>query len=238
LFAGGAVAAAIAVALLLPLAGAPSSSAYVLQTEPGQRRLLQLADGGRIELSGGSRLQLDRADARTATIEAGEAVFTVPHDSAHPFVLHLGNFTVRDLGTVFNVARTGPRLDVQVSEGSVIFDPGGQAITLAPGDALTVREDMRRISRAQVPVEAVGGWRSGRLRFGGDPLPEVVAAIRRLYGTDVVLEGDLPGRAFTGMIQLTGAADRDIPHLAALIGVGWRRNGEQWILAPRAAASR
>jgi transmembrane sensor len=139
---------------------------------------------------------------------------------------------------VFNVERAGPRLDVQVSDGSVMFEPGGRAIRLAPGDALTIREDAGRISRANVPIETVGAWRSGRLRFGGDPLPAVAATIRRLYGTDVVLEGDLPARGFTGMLQMTGAADRDVPHLAALIGVGWRRNGEQWVLTPRGVASR
>jgi transmembrane sensor len=162
----------------------------------------------------------------------------VRHDPAHPYNLRSGNIVIRDLGTVFNVLRTGPRLDVQVAEGSVMFDPEGQAIRLAPGEALEVREDARQISREHLPVEAVGAWRSGRLRFAGEPLSDVVGAIRRLYGTDVILEGDLPARGFTGMFQVTGAADQDIPHLAALIGVGWRRNGEQWILAPRAAASR
>ncbi|MES2441515.1 MAG: FecR domain-containing protein [Pseudomonadota bacterium] len=238
LFAGGAVAAAVALALAVPMLRTPSSQTYVVETRPGQRQAVQLADGSRIELSGGSRLQLDRADPRIASLEAGEALFTVRHDAAHPFTLRSGSVTLRDLGTVFNVMRAPERLDVQVSEGSVLFDPAGQAITLAPGDALTVRENTRQIIRAKVPVEAIGGWRNGTLRFESETLATVSAAIRRGYGTEVVLEGDLSRRPFTGMIRLTGAADRDIPHLAALIGVEWRRNGEQWILAPRAAALR
>lgn len=238
LFAGGAVAAAVAVTLAVPMLLPPSPQAYVVETRPGQRQTVRLADGSRIELSGGSRLQLDRADPRVATLEAGEALFTVRHDAAHPFTLRSGSVTLRDLGTVFNVMRAPERLDVQVSEGSVLFEPAGQAITLASGDALTVRENTRQIVRAKVPVEAVGGWRTGTLRFESETLATVSAAIRRGYGTEVVLEGDLSRRPFTGMIRLTGAADRDIPHLAALIGVEWRRNGEQWILAPRAAALR
>jgi transmembrane sensor len=238
LFAGGGIAAAAVLALVVPMTRQGTPQTYMVETRPGQSRTVQLADGSRVELSGGSRLQLDRADARVANLETGEAVFTVRHDTARPFTLRSGALTIRDLGTVFNVVRAGPRLDVQVSEGSVLFEPDRQAIKLGAGDALVVREDSRKITRRHVPVEAVGAWRSGMLRFDGESLRTVSATIRRVYGTDIALEGDLPQRPFTGMIQFTGAADRDIPHLAALIGVGWRQQGEQWILAPRAAASR
>lgn len=231
--AGAAIAASLAVAVAVPILRAPSSQPYVVATEPGQRRIVQLADGSRIEMSGGTRLRLDRADTRIATLEAGEAVFSVRHDPAHPYTLRSGAISIRDLGTAFNVSRSGSRLEVQVSEGSVLVEASNQAVTLVAGNAVVVREDARLISRAQVPVATVGAWRSGMLRFEGAPLADVVATVRRLYGTDVVLAPDLPVGSFTAMIQFSGAADQDIPHLAALMGVGWRRNGAQWILTPR-----
>jgi transmembrane sensor len=236
--AGAAIAASIAVTLAVPMLRAPASQPYLVTTEPGQRQTVQLADGSRIEMGGGSRLRLDRSDARIATLEAGEAVFSVRHDAAHPYTLRSGEVSIRDLGTAFNVSREGPRLEVQVSQGSVMVESGSQAVTLVAGNALVVREDARLISRAQVPVATVGGWRSGLLRFEGAPLGAVVATVHRVYGTDLVLSGDLPAGSFTGMIQFSGAASQDIPHLAALMGVGWRRNGEQWILTPRITALR
>ena len=57
-----------------------------------------------------------------------------------------------------------------------------------------------------------------------------------LIAPDLVLSADLSRRPFTGMIHVTGAADRDVPHLADLIGANWRRDGKSWILAERATA--
>jgi len=83
----------------------------------------------------------------------------------------------------------------------------------------------------------VGGWRSGDLSFEGIPVGEVAASLRRLLGVDLRIVGDLSRRPFTGMIHVTGAADRDVPHLANLIGATWRRNGEGWVLAERVSAT-
>ena len=229
---GGTAVAAGLVALLMPIALTPASDPYWLNTEPGQRQDVVLADGTRIEVSGGSRLQLDRRNPRLARLEAGEATFHVRHDEHDPFTLHSGDLTVRDMGTVFNVARLDKRLDVQVAEGAVLFQPDREAVTLTPGLALSAREDLGRVTLAHVPVDTIGGWQSGRLAFSGEPLAHVADTIRRLYGTNLILDPGLSVRPFTGMVRLTGVAERDVPHLAALVGAGWRRDGERWTLSP------
>ncbi|MDT9096625.1 FecR family protein, partial [Escherichia coli] len=89
-----------------------------VETAAGQRRVLTLGDGTRIEMSGGTRLTLDHHDNRIAALDRGQALFTVRHDAAHPFTLTAGGVAVRDLGTVFDVARDGSRLAVQVASGS------------------------------------------------------------------------------------------------------------------------
>ena len=235
---GGTAVAAGLVALVMPLAMAPASDPYWLQTRPGQRQDVALADGTRIELSGGSRLQLDRRNPRLASLETGEATFHVRHDDHDPFTLRSGDLTVRDLGTVFNVARDGTRLDVQVAEGSVLFQPDADAVKLTAGTALSAREDSSSLALSHVAVDTVGGWRRGRLAFTGEPLAHVADTIHRLYGTNLTLDPGLSVRPFTGMVRLTGAAERDIPHLAALVGAGWRRDGERWILSPEAGDTR
>jgi transmembrane sensor len=229
---GGTAIAASLVALLTPLALPRASSPYLFETASGQRRNLTLADGTRIEVSGGTRLRLDHANPRVASLEAGEATFHVTHDDRDPFTLRSGDLTVRDLGTVFNVAREGSRLDLQVAEGSVLFQPGREAVRVTPGLALSAREDLRSVALSHIAVDAVGGWRTGRLSFTNETLSSVTAAIKRLYGIDVRLDPDLSARPFTGMVRLTGVAERDIPHIAALVGAGWRRNGERWTLSP------
>jgi transmembrane sensor len=235
---GGTAVAAGLVALLMPIALAPASDPYWLDTKPGQRQDVALADGTRIEVSGGSRLRLDRRNPRLASLEAGEATFHVRHDERDPFTLHSGALTVRDVGTVFNVARDGARLDVQVAEGAVLFQPDREAVKLTPGLALSAREDLGRVTLTHVAVDSIGGWRSGRLAFAGEPLAHVAEAIRRLYGTNLILDPGLSVRPFTGMVRLTGVAERDVPHLAALVGAGWRRDGERWTLSPQEGDAR
>lgn len=229
---GGTAVAAGLVALLMPMALAPASDPYWLNTRPGERQDVVLADGTRIEVSGGSRLRLDRRNPRLASLEAGEATFHVRHDERDPFTLHSGDLTVRDVGTVFNVAREGVRLDVQVAEGAVLFQPDREAVALTPGLALSAREDIGRVTLAHVAIDTIGGWRSGRLAFAGEPLAHVADTVHRIYGTNLILDPGLSVRPFTGMVRLTGAAERDVPHLAALVGAGWRRDGERWTLSP------
>jgi len=235
---GGTAVAAGLVALLMPLALAPASDPYWLNTKPGQRQDVVLADGTRIEVSGGSRLQLDRRNPRLASLEAGEATFHIRHDERNAFTLHSGGLTVRDVGTVFNVAREGARLDVQVAEGAVLFQPDREAVKLTPGLALSAREDLGRVTLTHVAVDTIGGWRSGRLSFAGEPLAHVADTIRRLYGINLILDPGLSVRPFTGMVRLTGVAERDVPHLAALVGAGWRRDGERWTLSPNEGDAR
>lgn len=232
-----AVAASLAL-LVVPASRRRAPQSYAVQTRAGEARSISLTGGTAIELAGGSRLLLDRADPRSASLEHGEALFHVRYDAQAPFIVHAGQVALRDLGTVFDVARGGARLNVAVAEGSVMFQPEAEAVVLGRGEEIAVREDDRTVVKKRVDPADVGGWTQGQLSFDGTPLAEVAATIHRVSGAQLVLEGDLPTRVFTGMVRLTGAANRDIPHIAALIGARWRRRGDQWILGPEVAASR
>jgi transmembrane sensor len=235
---GGAAAAAAALALLLVPSMQPRSQTYQVATRDGERRTIALDDGTRIELSGGTQLTLDRADTRVATLDRGQALFHVRHDPAQAFTLRVGGVAVRDLGTVFDVAHGDGRLTIAVSEGAVAFEPTGVSVTLHAGDALSARDDGSARVRSRIAPALVGGWRSGHLSFTGQPLGEVAGALKRLYGTTIALEGGLSERPFTGVVHLTGVADRDVPRLAELIGATWRREAGRWILAEQGSSVR
>ncbi len=228
---GGAVAcAAAAAAVFMVLPARPDIQ--TIQTAAGETRQLALADGSRIEIAGGSRLRIDRAQPRQVVVEAGEALFHVRHDAADPFIVRSGNLEVQDVGTVFNIVRDGSRFSVAVAEGSVLFQPRGEAVTLTAGATLQVREDRQEVQLGKVDPVLVGGWRSGRLSFSDTPVSEILSEIERLYGTRLVAEGGLSTRKVTGMITLSGEARRDVPHIASLIGANWRADGGRWVLSP------
>jgi transmembrane sensor len=231
---GVAVAAAASLTLMFVPTGLTGGNAsYAVETKPGQRRDIALTDGTRIELNGATRLLLDRSNPRVATLETGEATFHVRHDPRDPFTVHSGRLTVQDLGTVFNIAREGVRLDVQVAEGSVLFQPKRDAVTLRAGAAITAREDLGQIAVTKIDVAKVGVWRERAVSFLGEPFGRVSTAVRRIDGATLFIDSGLSQRPFTGMVRLSGKVEQDVPHLAALVGAEWHHDGERWVISPR-----
>jgi transmembrane sensor len=229
---GSAVAAAFLAVAFLP-GESGMAQEYRVETPIGVSRTVALDDGTSVDMNGGTRLKLRHGDARFAELESGEATFHVRHDAAHPFELVSGRYTVRDLGTMFNVTRDGPMLAVQVREGSVMFEPTGRAMTLKPGMALSIhdREDRPVLSRVQ--PQTVGSWREGVASFDGAPLPVVAQAVERSTGMTIEIAPDLSADRFTGTIHLAGNPETVIPRAAALMNANWQRKGKGWMLTPR-----
>ncbi|MET3826727.1 transmembrane sensor [Sphingomonas sp. PvP055] len=232
----GGVTLALAASLsLVVLPSLPNTGAepYVVATKPGEKRAIALADGTRIDLNGATRIELDRSNPRIATLAAGEATFHVRHDEDTPFLLRSGRLSVQDVGTVFNAEREGYRLDVQVAEGAVMFQPRKDKVLLQAGAAVTARDDTGHVAVSRVDPSRVGGWRTGDVVFTGEPLSRVVSVLRRLDGVEVAIEPVLSQRPFTGMVHLTGVAAQDVPHIAALIEADSNHDGKRWVISPR-----
>lgn len=222
---GGAVAASLALALTSVLWLGPQSGA-LHQTAPGETELIALSDGSTVELAGGSRLVVE--GERAARLEAGQALFTIRHDEANPFVLVAGGERLVDAGTVFDVRLAGETLDVAVSEGAVIVAPHGKAIRLDAGER-AVRE-AGRFRVAQVDPQAVGEWSRGRISFEAASLAEIAAELTRATGTTFT-STDTATR-LSGSIA-TDAVRADPRALEPLLGVRLIRQGEAWAIAAR-----
>lgn len=212
------------------------SGAYSLETAPGERRQVALADGSRIELNGGTRVTLDRERPRFARLERGEALFRVVHDSSRPFEVEAGEARLRDLGTVFNVVHDGGTLEVAVSEGAVLYNPHREATNLRPGMGLRkVRGEPLWVGA--LDREAVGGWREGRLIYSGAPIARIAADLGRNLGVEVRPAESVARRPFSGVIMLDGDRDRALQRASALLGLSLERSGNGWMLTKRAGAS-
>lgn len=232
----GAAAAATIVALAFMPIGFGNAAPITYATAAGVPRTVQLADGSSVELGGGSKLVVDPKTPRLATLVAGEGVFHVRHNANAPFTVAAGPVAVRDLGTVFSVAQDRDAVRVAVAEGSVAVSRAEQTLDLARGETATANAaGVTALVPGTIEPSAVGGWRSRTLTFQGEPLGSVVERLNRLYALDISLDPNLSDRPFTGMVQLTGEAARDVPHLAALIGTKWRRDGRTWFLSAGAA---
>jgi transmembrane sensor len=204
-------------------------STYSVETRAGERQVVALGDGSRIELNGSSRVQLDRERPRYARLSRGEALFDVVHDARRPFEVEAGGTLLRDMGTVFNVVAEKNRLEVAVSEGVVLYDPAGAAERLTPGLSLRKHGEMPA-EVARVPAESVGGWRQGRLIYTAAPVAQVAADLSRNLGVPVAAESSIEAQPFSGVILLNGERREVLDRSATILGLSLQRSGETWLL--------
>ncbi len=204
---------------------------YDVMTGPGQREIVTLPDGSRITLNGGTKIVLDHKKPRYARLDRGEALFTVIHDDGDPFTVDTDNVRLVDAGTEFNVVTSDKILDVAVSEGLVIYNPGRENVSLPAGKRLYRDASRNRVTVSDIAIEQVGTWRTGQLSFTGETLAQVAEALGRNLGVSITVSDNIAARPFSGVIQLRGRDPENIKPIAALLGVRARKQAEGWILS-------
>ncbi|TWW00746.1 FecR domain-containing protein [Chitinophaga pinensis] len=162
-----------------------------------------LKDGSTIRLEDNALLEVSSGFGkiqREVTLE-GKALFTVTSDATRPFIVRLGERTIKVLGTRFTVetaGKTGPfRVHVDTGEVMVSDSRSSDSIVLSAGMLLEQQEKGRFRVAAHV-ADAVGK----QLSFTDTPLSEVLETIGLVYNITVTADStllELPVTAtFTG----------------------------------------
>ncbi|WP_422061179.1 FecR family protein [Sphingopyxis sp.] len=227
---GGAIAAALVAAILLPNLGLFADASRI-ETAAGEHRTVELADGSKIEINGASVLTLDKDRPRFARLESGEAMFHVVHREKDPFVVEAGASRIVDLGTAFNVVRAGRQTSVAVSEGVVLYNPGRDKVRVAAGQAIDAGDNDARPPKVRaIDVANVGGWRTGLLVYSDAPLTVVAEDLKRTAGIEVSIAPEAAGQSFRGALIVDQDRGRTVADLAALSGMRAEKRGDGWVL--------
>lgn len=184
-------------------AGEASAAPEVYASTVGQNRNVALADGSEVALGGASRISVHYTHGmRQVTLEAGEAYFQVVHNAQRPFEVVAGPLVVRDIGTAFDVRRTGDRVAVAVVRGKVRVAAPGGALDAGAEQRVSWDPATQDLRLGVVTPEQAIGWRSQRLEFVDEPLAVVIANVNRYSAKPVRLEGaGLDGLSFTGTVR-------------------------------------
>lgn len=172
-------------------------------TAQGQREVVTLADGSRVQLGSDSAIDVQfSADVRRIRLARGEAYFDVVHDSRHPFVVDAGDDAVNDIGTAFSVRLDGDGVVVVVERGAVEVTGGAAPVTLQPNQRVRYGKGRNaRVEPANVTEDLA--WTSGRLVLEDRSLSEVVDELNRYFASRVVLLGGETGnRRVNAVIDL------------------------------------
>lgn len=228
---GGAVAASLAAVVAFGVWQARDGS-YAVETARGEIELIDLPGGGQLAVAGDSRIVLDRRNPQLASLERGQVLFTVHHDSTRPFTVTVGEDTLVDIGTVFEVRRDERHMSVAVAEGAVAFNPGRQNVRVAPGQKLSSEAGSGTYRLASVPVAQIGEWREGRLTFEDATLADVADDLSRATGTAFVATSRSAQSRVSGSMLIEPIRN-DPRTVGPLLGVSVRYTGEAWEIGTR-----
>jgi transmembrane sensor len=234
---GGAIAASIAVVGAL-FAWNSFTGPGAIVTQPGEHRTVDLADGSRMILNGGTRIVLDEDNPRRIELAQGEALFEIRHNAADPFVITVGDTRLVDAGTVFNVVGQDGALEVEVAEGAVLYRLAGREIRLGPGDGLSRATAGAEPVLSKAAPAAVGDWKDGLLQYADAPLGRVAQDLGRNLGIEIVATGGAERRRFAGTLVISGTRAEVFERAEALMGVEFQRQGERWRMIPAHDARR
>ncbi len=225
---------AIAAALLIMVTSYPIYNAlnptYAIETALGEQNSVSLADGSMVELNGGTRVTIDKANPRSIALNYGEARFSVKHNAASPFIVKTGDTVIQDVGTVFNVIRTDQQTEVAVSEGSVVFNPKLQAVVLTKGKKLNHHDGHDKPEISSIDPSAIGGWKAGRLSYTATPILRVASDLSRFLGKRVSVAPELKPHRFTGTIIIGRKDAQAIERISALMSVRATPTAQGWQL--------
>ena len=196
---------ALAAIILVLVAGGiarwaiPSSKTYSTTTAGYQQILLD--DGTVMELRAQTEVEVRFTSVeRRVHLRRGEAHFTIARNPARPFLVNLGDVSVRAVGTAFNVIRNDGKIEVLVTEGRVRIEPArtpadspsAEYRHIHPGERAMLAEPLKSVpptatERVPLVVETLAperirealAWQGPRLVFLATPLAEVVAEFNR-----------------------------------------------------------
>jgi transmembrane sensor len=209
----------------------PRSSApgFHIATAAGEHRTVAFADGSVVALNGNSRLWVAGTDGREAELLRGEALFKIRHDPQRPFVVRLGEDRIEDLGTTFNVVRDRQVLRVEVADGAVRYNRGGNGLQLNSGQTLKISSSGDAIVGHRSPA-SIASWRNDQLVYENVPVAEVAADLGRNLGVSISVAPRLAYRPFTGSVHVGRRTEQAVPEFASTLSAQARKSKEGWLI--------
>jgi transmembrane sensor len=210
------------------LADGPMRLRADVMTGTGQKQIVMLADGSKVEMNAESAIAIHLLpNERRITLLRGEAFFEVAADQTRPFIVEAGKGTTTALGTAFDINLTKRETTVVVTEHAVMVasENGDRAHRLHEGEQISYDPDGRLQVAEAADMDTATAWRQGRIVFDNAPLSLVVEQIDRYIPARIVIaQSDLADRRISGSLDLTHP-DTALDAFANAIGIRITRLG-------------
>lgn len=167
-----------------------------------------LPDGSHVWLNAASSIRFPTTfpeGAREVQI-TGEAYFEIAQKRDQPFRVHVNGMTVTVLGTHFDVMAYQDETAIRTTlvEGSVKITKGDRAMTLTPGQQLSLNHTGHMTLTQNAEITKAIAWKNHLFWFDNDDIRTIMRQVARWYNVAVEIEGDIPG-------HFTGSLPRNVP---------------------------
>ncbi len=188
----------------------------VIKNEGTASRIVELADGSRVEISPQSELSVDFGPESTERIVRlrGEASFDVAADKSRPFYVYTSGIVTKVLGTTFLVKayESDSNTTVSVQEGKVSVytsneNDHAKAIVLLPNQEAVYNKSTQLIEAKLVenPI-AVVAHHDREIHFDETPVKEILQSIKEMYGVEIQFDE----QAFAQCVLTTTFSDENL----------------------------
>ena len=179
------------------LASNRSAQQIIKASTDSQLMELTLSDGTAITLNKETILiypEKQKRRKREVSLE-GEAFFQVEHAAKSPFYIHMGEWTVKVVGTSFNLKTddTG-HIEVRVVQGKVlVYEKGNhdQAIKLVAGEEFVRNTVTGEAHKAKIQSENYLYWKTKKLIYRDEPLDKVLSELESQFGQKIIVSDPL-----------------------------------------------
>ena len=189
--------------------GTPVNAYDTLTTPRSGVYHITLVDGSKVWLNSATSIRYPATFGgkyRTVELLYGEAFFDVKHDGKMPFRVKTGGQITEDIGTLFDINdyKDEPLVKTTLIEGGISVARGGELAVLKPGEQAQINAEgtgqkIRVVNN--VDTDEIMAWKNGLLQFTNADIRTIMRQLARWYDVDVVYEGKVTQRLFTGDIH-------------------------------------
>ncbi|HEY6504480.1 MAG TPA: FecR domain-containing protein [Chitinophagaceae bacterium] len=216
----------------------PTNALYnSIATPRGGQYQLTLSDGSRVWLNAASSLHFPVVFTGTERLVevTGEAYFEVAKNASMPFKVKIADKAeVEVLGTHFNINAYSdePTINTTLLEGKVKVTGliRRDSRIISPGEQAQLKSDGEIITDKLANAEQFIAWKNGTFNFDSADLEMVLRQLARWYDVDIVFEGPIPGKKFSGEMQRNLSISQ-VFKLLEKNGVYCRMEGKKLIVA-------
>lgn len=188
------------------ISGIPFSGWAKYENVSAKELKITLPDGSVVVMQPKTQLSYNQSDIAFREVNlTGEAFFDVTHDATRPFLIYTGKMTTKVLGTSFNV-KAFPNMkksEVSVVSGKVtVYEKDAEekqnnGVILTPNLKVTFFDEEEHFITGLVEkpeVLTTINKESLSFYFQDAPLNEVLTALEKAYGIEMVLERESLGK--------------------------------------------